>query len=86
MPMMNLDFLSNDYQEKKTKAQKIEEEIKRHKKVGVVVQTTQKIETLENIVNYLLPMAKELKVFNTICASTSLRQAEAKNSPTFAGS
>ncbi|MBR4411608.1 MAG: GntR family transcriptional regulator [Firmicutes bacterium] len=28
MPMMNLDFLSNDYQEKKTKAQKIEEEIK----------------------------------------------------------
>ena len=28
MPMMNLDFLSNDYQEKKTKAQKIEEELK----------------------------------------------------------
>ena len=28
MPIMNLDFLSNDYQEKKTKAQKIEEELK----------------------------------------------------------
>ena len=57
----------------------IEEEIKKHKKVGVVVQTTQKIENLQNIVNYLLPITKELKVFNTICASTSLRQTEAKN-------
>ena len=57
----------------------IEEEIKKHKKVGVVVQTTQKIENLQNIVNYLLPIAKELKVFNTICASTSLRQTEARN-------
>lgn len=28
MPMINLDFLSNDYQETKTKAQKIEEELK----------------------------------------------------------
>ena len=28
MPIINLDFLSNDYQEKKTKAQKIEEELK----------------------------------------------------------
>jgi len=57
----------------------IEEDIKKHKKVGVVVQTTQKIENLQNIVNYLLPFAKELKIFNTICASTSLRQTEAKN-------
>ena len=40
----------------------IEEEIKQHKKVGVVVQTTQKIENLQNIVNYLLPITKELKV------------------------
>ena len=29
MPMINLDFLSNDYQEKKTKAQKIEEDLKK---------------------------------------------------------
>ena len=57
----------------------IEEEIRKHKKVGVVVQTTQKIENLQNIVNYLLPLTKELKVFNTICASTSLRQNEAKS-------
>lgn len=57
----------------------IEDKVKENKKVGVVVQTTQKIENLQNIVNYLLPFAKELKIFNTICASTSLRQTEAKN-------
>ena len=56
-----------------------EEEIKRHKRTGVVVQTTQRIENLQSVVNYLLPIAKETKVFNTICASTSMRQAEAKN-------
>jgi 4-hydroxy-3-methylbut-2-enyl diphosphate reductase len=56
-----------------------EQEIKSHKKIGVVVQTTQRIENLQNVVNYLVPIAKELKVFNTICASTALRQNEAKN-------
>lgn len=56
-----------------------EKQIKDHKRVGVVVQTTQRIENLKNVVDYLLPLAKELKIFNTICASTSLRQSEAKN-------
>lgn len=56
-----------------------EEEIIKHKKIGVVVQTTQRIENLKSVVDYLLPIAKEIKVFNTICASTSLRQSEAKN-------
>lgn len=56
-----------------------EEEIIKNKKIGVVVQTTQRIENLKHVVDYLLPLAKELKVFNTICASTSLRQSEAKN-------
>ena len=56
-----------------------EEEIKKHKRLGVVVQTTQRIENLQSVVNYLLPFAREIKVFNTICASTSMRQAEAKN-------
>lgn len=56
-----------------------EKQIKDHKRVGVVVQTTQRIENLKNVVDYLLPLAKELKVFNTICASTSLRQSEAKS-------
>lgn len=56
-----------------------EKQIKEHKRVGVVVQTTQRIENLKKIVDYLIPISKELKVFNTICASTSLRQNEARN-------
>ena len=54
-------------------------DLKEHKKIGVVVQTTQRIENLKSIVDYLIPLAKELKVFNTICASTSLRQSEARS-------
>ena len=45
-----------------------EEEIKKHKRIGVVVQTTQRIENLQSVVNYLLPFAREIKVFNTISA------------------
>lgn len=52
--------------------------IKAHKKVGVVVQTTQRITTLTSIVDYLISVAKEVHVANTICQSTSMRQSEAK--------
>ena len=52
--------------------------IKSHKKVGIVIQTTQKIDFLQNIVAHLIPLSSELKIFNTICKSTSLRQQEAK--------
>ena len=54
-----------------------EAEIKSHKKAGVVVQTTQMLSTLNNIVNYLNSIAKEVLVHNTICQSTAMRQAEA---------
>ena len=54
------------------------EEIKTSKKVGVVIQTTQKLEFLQSVVNYLIPLASELKVFNTICKSTAKRQQEAR--------
>lgn len=56
----------------------LESELKAHKKIGVVVQTTQMISTLNSIVEYLTPLAKELHVANTICQSTSMRQSEAK--------
>jgi len=56
----------------------IEDKVKENKKVGVVVQTTQKIEYLKEVANYLIPLTKELKIINTICASTTLRQNEAK--------
>lgn len=52
--------------------------IKTQKKVGVVIQTTQKIEFLNEIIGELLPITNELKVFNTICRSTSMRREEAK--------
>lgn len=55
-----------------------EKELKAHKKIGVVVQTTQMISTLKGIVEYLTPLAKELLIANTICQSTSMRQSEAK--------
>lgn len=55
-----------------------EAEIKQQNKVGVVVQTTQMLSTLNNIVNYLNSIAKEVLVHNTICQSTAMRQAEAK--------
>lgn len=56
----------------------LEAQIKAHKKVGVVVQTTQRITTLTSIVDYLISVAKEVHVANTICKSTSMRQSEAK--------
>ena len=48
------------------------------KRIGVVIQTTQKLDFLQEVVNYLIPIASELKVFNTICQSTAKRQQEAK--------
>ncbi len=55
-----------------------EPEIKAHKKTGVVVQTTQRITTLNEIVEYLTSISKELHIANTICQSTAMRQSEAK--------
>lgn len=55
-----------------------EKEIKGHKRVGVVVQTTQMLSTLNSIVEYLTAISKELHIANTICQSTAMRQAEAK--------
>jgi len=67
-------FVASDISQLK----QFEQKIKEHKKVGVVVQTTQRITTLNPIVEYLNSMAKEVTVANTICASTTLRQNEAK--------
>ncbi len=55
-----------------------EKELKDHKKIGVVVQTTQMIFTLNEIIKYLTPLSKELHIANTICQSTAMRQSEAK--------
>jgi len=57
----------------------IEDKIKEYKKIGVVVQTTQRVTTLKPIVEYLTSISQELSIANTICNSTTLRQNEAKN-------
>ena len=53
-------------------AEKLKELPKR--KVGVVSQTTQMEENFFNMVKALSMVAKELKVFNTICPATYFRQ------------
>lgn len=67
-------FVASDVSQLKEVSQKIKE----HRKVGVVVQTTQRIATLNSIVEYLTSISKELMVANTICNSTTLRQNEAR--------
>lgn len=67
-------FVASDVSQLK----EIDQKIKEHKKVGVVVQTTQRITTLNPIVEYLTSTSKELMVANTICNSTTLRQNEAR--------
>jgi 4-hydroxy-3-methylbut-2-enyl diphosphate reductase len=47
------------------------------KKVGVVCQTTQDIETLKKVVEGLMDQAEEVRVYNTICESTFLRKKQA---------
>ena len=47
-------------------------------KIGVVAQTTLSIEQLKDVTSYLLELGNEVKVFNTICDATSVRQGESK--------
>ncbi len=56
----------------------VEEKIKNSKKIGIVLQTTQTKEYLLEVINYLSGKCKILRVQNTICPSTTLRQEEAK--------
>jgi 4-hydroxy-3-methylbut-2-enyl diphosphate reductase len=48
------------------------------RKVGIVVQTTQSLERLNQVVTALLPRVSELKVLNTICSATGKRQSSAE--------
>jgi 4-hydroxy-3-methylbut-2-enyl diphosphate reductase len=53
-------------------------QIPAHKKVGLVAQTTQSFDNFSEIVQALLGKNKELRIFNTICDATSVRQNEAR--------
>lgn len=48
----------------------------RKKKIGIIAQTTLPMEKLEAVVSFCLHKATEVKVFNTICNATSIRQEE----------
>lgn len=50
----------------------------RMKRVGVVAQTTQSFENLKNVVCECLQRCSEIRVYNTICDATAVRQEEAK--------
>ena len=50
----------------------------RMQKVGLVAQTTQLYENLRDIMDVCLAKSQELRVFNTICDATSVRQNEAR--------
>lgn len=48
----------------------------RRKKIGIVAQTTQSLQNLQAIVTFCVARASEIKIFNTICNATSVRQDE----------
>jgi len=54
------------------------EKIKISKKIGVISQTTQSVESFQKIVKRLKIKIKNLKIHNTICKETAQRQKEAK--------
>lgn len=48
-------------------------------RIGVVAQTTQSFDNFRQIVDVCLDKSRELRVFNTICDATALRQSEARS-------
>lgn len=48
-------------------------------KLGLVAQTTQSFENFSEITHVLLAKSKELRIFNTICDATAVRQEEARD-------
>ncbi len=48
------------------------------KKVGIIVQTTQSFDTFREVVLQVISSAREVKIYNTICDSTTQRVRETK--------
>ncbi len=49
------------------------------RRIGVVAQTTQSYENLREVIDVCLGKSQELRVYNTICDATSVRQDEARD-------
>ncbi len=43
-------------------------------KIGIISQTTRNIETFQELIKALVPKCGELRIINTICSATSIRQ------------
>lgn len=54
------------------------EALPRNKRMGMVAQTTQSFDNLRQIAEVCLEKSSELRIFNTICDATSVRQSEAR--------
>lgn len=54
------------------------EELPSRKRIGVVAQTTQSYDNLREVIDVCLGKSQELRVYNTICDATSVRQDEAR--------
>jgi len=54
------------------------EEVPARKRIGVVAQTTQSYANLREVIDVCLGKSQELRVYNTICDATSVRQNEAR--------
>lgn len=54
------------------------EALPKFRRLGIVAQTTQSFDTLAAVLNICLQKVQEIRVFNTICDATSVRQDEAK--------
>jgi 4-hydroxy-3-methylbut-2-enyl diphosphate reductase len=55
--------------------------LKKVKKACIVVQSTQNIEKVEQIVQILKPRIREMKFFNTVCRPTRIKQKEIRIMP-----
>lgn len=53
--------------------------LKNHEKIGVIIQTTQTIENVQQIIPGLLEKGKEILIENTICHTTEKRQTAVKD-------
>ena len=54
------------------------QDLPKMRKVGIVAQTTQLYKNLREIMDVCLTKSQELRIFNTICDATSVRQNEAR--------
>ena len=54
------------------------QKLPRRRRFGIVAQTTQSLSNLRQIVDACLEKCYELRVFNTICDATTVRQQEAR--------